>query len=128
MCTTLEETEQIRFGDKLGRFINDIARIEGELDNIDYKLNLCDALGFFPKFIDNENYILLTKKFGPPKFVESFILQLFKQKEYNIKYNENELKSSKSLQNQYEKDMGKRVERSSSHYSFEIAKIPEIKD
>ena len=125
LCENLEESEQIRMGDKLGRFINDIARIEGEIDNIDFKLNLCEALGYFPKFIDNENYILLTKKFGPPKFVESFVLQMFKQKEFNLKYIESELKSSKSLQSQYEKDIGKPVERSSSHYSFEIAKTSE---
>lgn len=125
LCEEIEETEQIRLGDKLGRFINDIARIQGEIDNINYKLNLCEALGYFPKFIDNENFILLTKKFGPPKFAESFVLQMFKQKEFNPKYIESELRSSKSLQSQYEKDIGKPVERSSSHYSFEIAKIPE---
>ncbi len=68
-----EEEEQIRLGDKIARFINDLARIDGKLKDIDYKLDMCDNFGFFPKFIDTENYILISKKFGPRKFVEAFI-------------------------------------------------------
>ncbi len=121
-----DEVEQISLGNKLGRFVNDISRIEGYLNDIHYSLNLCESLGFFPKLIDNDNYVLITKEFGPIKFVEAFILQIMKQKEYNSRYVENELKGSKSLQNQYEKDMGPPIERSSSHYSFEIAKISKV--
>lgn len=125
----LDEVEQIKLGDKLGRFINDLARIMDDVENIHYKLDVCDNLGFFPKFIDNNNYVLITKKFGPQKFVEAFILRLFKQKEYNPRYVDEQVKNTKSLQSQYEKDMGneygKPIEISSSHYSFEIAKILE---
>ena len=117
------ELEQIKFGNKLGRFINDISRIEGYSDDLDYILNLCESLGFFPKLVDTDNYILIPKDFGPNKFVEAFILQIIKKKDYNSRYVENELKGSKSLQNQYEKDMGAPIERSSSHYSFEIATL-----
>ena len=128
---TLDEVEQIRLGDKLGRFINDLARIVGEIDNINYKLDICENLGFFPKFIDNNNYVLITKKFGPTKFVEAFVLRLFKQKEYNNKYIDNQINSNKNLPNQYKADMGNKygepLEISSSHFSFEIAKIPEVK-
>jgi hypothetical protein len=120
-----DEVEQINLGNKLGRFINDISRIEGYLNDTNYTLNLCESLGFFPKLIDNDKYVLITKEFGPIKFVEAFILQIMKQKDYNPRYVESELKGSKSLQSQYEKDMGNPIERSSSHYSFEIAKLPE---
>ena len=117
----IDELEQIKFGNKLGRFINDISRIEGYSDDLDYILNLCESLGFFPKLVDTDDYILIPKDFGPNKFVEAFILQIVKKKDYNSRYIESELKGSKSLQNQYEKDMGAPIERSSSHYSFEIA-------
>ena len=118
------EGEQIKLGDKLGRFINDIARINGKIDDIDYKLDLCDSLGFFLRDVDHEGYINILKKFGPKKFVEAFTWRLFKQDEFNSKYTEEELKGSKSLTQQYEKEI-QPVNRSSSHYSFEFAKLPE---
>lgn len=51
-------------------------------------------------------------------------MRLFKQDEFNSKYTEEELKGSKNLTQQYEKEI-QSVNRSSSHYSFEFAKIPE---
>jgi len=124
----LNETKQMELGNKLARFINDIARLEGQIDNIGYKLDLCEHLGLFPKFIDKENYILISKKLGPKKFVEIF---LFKLINYDPKdtydFTEEEMKSSKSLRAQYKKEIGP-VDRSSSHYSYEFAKIPEIEE
>ena len=118
----LDEEEQIRFGDKLARFINDVGRIYGKEDDIEYKIKFCDNLGFFPFFIDNENSILITKKFGPQRFVESFIYRLLKKKEYNPRFVEEELKGSKSLRDQYNKEI-QPESKSSSHYSFKYAKI-----
>ena len=118
------EGEQIKLGDKLGRFINDTARTNGKVDDIEYKLDLCDSLGFFLRDVDKEGYVNILKKFGSKKFVEAFIWRLFKQDEFNSKYTEEELKGSKSLTQQYEKEI-QAVNRSSSHYSFEFAKIPE---
>jgi len=118
------EGEQIYLGDKLGRFINDTARTNGKVDDIEHKLDLCDSLGFFLRDVDTEGYINILKKFGPKKFVEAFIWRLFKQDEFNSKYTEEELKGSKSLTQQYEKEI-QSVNRSSSHYSFEFAKLPE---
>ena len=122
-----EEVEQINSGLKLSRLINDIARINNKLEDIHYKLDLCDNLGFFPKFIDEENYILITKKFGPIKFIEAFTWQLFKkpnQKDFNPNYTSENIASKSSIRNPYNKEI-LYVERSSSHYSFEFAKIPE---
>jgi hypothetical protein len=122
-----EEAEQINFGLKLSRLINDIARINNKLEDIDYKLDLCDHMGFFPKFIDEENYVLITKKFGPIKFIEAFTWQLFKkpnQKDFNPNYTSENISSKSSIRNPYNKEII-HVERSSSHYSFEFAKIPE---
>jgi len=118
----LEEEDQIRFGDKLARFINDLGRIYGKENDIDYKIQLCDIMGFFPYFVDNENSILITKKFGPQRFVEAFTYRLFKKSEYNTRFVEEELKGSKSLRDQYNKEI-QPEDKSSSHYSFKFAKI-----
>jgi len=120
----LEESEQLELGDKLGRFINDIARINGKLDDSDYKLELCDNLGFFPKFIDEEDFLLISKKFGPKKFVEAFLWRLLNQKELNPDYTEEEMKGNKSLRSKYKSEL-KPIDRSSSHYSYDFAKITE---
>lgn len=116
------EEEQIDLGDNLAHFINDIARIKSRGDDINFKLEMCNNLGFFRNYIDDENYILISKKFGPKKFVEAFTWQLFKKKEMNPRFTENELKNSKNLTQQYNRDIHP-VERSSSYFSFEFAKI-----
>ncbi|MFW9784313.1 MAG: hypothetical protein ACFFFB_18685 [Candidatus Heimdallarchaeota archaeon] len=120
-----DEQEQIRLGDKLARFINDIARINGKEEDIVYKLEFCDNLGFFRKFIDEENYLLVTKEFGPQKFVESFLWRIYHNKEMNTSYIEEEMKGNKSLRAKYKNEI-QPVNRSSSHYSFEFAKISEL--
>jgi hypothetical protein len=123
----LNEVEQMEFGIKLARFINDIATIQGTLDNIDYKLDLCEHLGFFSKLVDEENYIWFSKKFGPKKFIEAFVYKLINHEpkfEYDIKYTEEGIENNKSTRTQYNKDINPQV-RSSTHYCFEFAKIPE---
>ena len=122
ITTKLDEEEQIKQGDKLARFVNDIGRISGKEDDIIYKLDLCDILGFFPFFIDNENSLLITKKFGPQRFVEAFTYRLFKRKEFNPRFTEEELKGSKSLRDQYNKEV-QPEDKSSSHYSYKFATI-----
>ncbi|MFX1376179.1 MAG: hypothetical protein ACFFA0_10225 [Promethearchaeota archaeon] len=120
----IEEPEQILLGDKLARFINSISLIKNRVDDLNFKLDLCNNLGFFRKYIDDQSYVLISKKFGPKKFVEAFTWQLFKKKEFNSRYTEEELKGSKSLTQQYKKEIHP-VDRISSYYSFEFAKIPE---
>lgn len=124
LIENVEEKEKVKLGDKLARFINDIARINGKEDNVDFKLELCDNLGFFTKFIDEENYLLITKEFGPSKFVEAFLWRLFNKKEMNPNYVEEEMKGNKSLRAKYKSEI-QPISRSSSHYSFEFAKPPE---
>ncbi|MFX1278718.1 MAG: hypothetical protein ACFFA3_04825 [Promethearchaeota archaeon] len=119
-----EESEQILLGDKLARFINSIALIKNKGNDLDYKLDLCNNLGFFRKYIDDQNYVLISKKFGPKKFVEAFTWQLFTRKEFNSRYTEEELKGSKNLTQQYNKEIHP-IDRISSYYSFEFAKILE---
>ncbi|MFW9998644.1 MAG: hypothetical protein ACFE9Q_10270 [Candidatus Hodarchaeota archaeon] len=119
------EEKQINLGNKLGNFINDIARINGKLDDIEYKLELCDNLGFFPKFIDDENYILIDKKFGPQKFVESFNWRIFNQpSDFNIDWVSTKIDTQSKIRTAYNNKV-QPIERSSSHYSFEFAKLPE---
>ena len=115
----LEEEYQILLGDKLARFINDIARITGKSDDLSYKLEICDNLGFFQKFIDEENYVLVSKKFGPKKFVESFLFRFFKEEEMNPNFIEEKLDNNKSLNSKYMKDFVP-VKRSESHYTYEF--------
>ena len=118
----LDETEQITFGDKLGRLINDIARIYGKQEDLQYKINFCDNLGFFNNLLDESNYVLVEKKFGPAKFTEAFLWRIFEQKELNPNYIEEEMKGNKSLRQKY-KNQIKQLDISSSHYSYEFARI-----
>ena len=106
----------------MARFVNDIARISGKLKDLEFKLDLCDHMGFFPKFIDEENYVLVSNKFGPKKFVEAFTYRLIQEKEMDSRFTEEALDGSKNLTAQYNKAL-QPTERSSSHYSFEFAKL-----
>jgi hypothetical protein len=76
----------------------------------------------FPKFIDEDNFVLVTKKFGPTKFAEAFLFRLFNHKEMDNDYTEENLKGNKSLTQKYKNDF-KIVQRSESHYTFEFTKI-----
>ena len=118
------EDDQIKLGEKLARLINDCARIYGKLDDIDYKLDLCDNLGFFRKFIGEDNHILVDKKFGPQKFVEAFIWRLFNQVDFNSDWTTSKIKDQSKIRTAYKKEV-QPVEISSSHFSFEFAKLSE---
>jgi hypothetical protein len=120
----LDESDQLLFGDKLGVFINDIARIYGKQDDIGYKVDFCDNLGFFSSIIDDDNNLLVIRKLGPKKFVEAFLWRIFEQKELDPNYIEEEMKGNKSLRQKY-KNQIKELDISSSHYSYEFAKLPE---
>jgi len=120
----LDESAQLNFGDKLGVLINDIARIYGKQEDIRYKVDFCDNLGFFSSILDDDNNLLVVKKLGPKKFVEAFLWRLFEQKELNRDYIEDEMKGNKSLRQKYKSQI-KELNISSSHYSYEFAKIPE---
>ena len=123
----LDESDQLNFGDKLGVLINDIARIYGKQEDIRYKVDFCDKLGFFSSILDDDNNLLVVKKLGPKKFVEAFLWRMFEQKELNQDYIEEEMKGNKSLRQKY-KNQIKELDISSSHYSYEFAKIPENND
>jgi len=125
----LDEIRQIEMGEKLARYVNDIARIEGKLDDLSYKLDLCEHMGYFPRFIDKDKdkFILFSKKFGTQKFVEAFVWQLINQSDYNRDFLTEEIERSKSIRGNYNKTINP-VERSSSHYSFGYAKLPEVKE
>lgn len=119
------EEEQIHLGEKLANFVNDIARINGKLDDIIYKLDFCDHLGLFTKFIDDENYILIDKKFGPQKFVEAFVWRIYDQaSDFNIDWVSSKIETQSKIRTAYNNKV-QPIERSSSHFSFEFAKIPE---
>ncbi|MFW9818255.1 MAG: hypothetical protein ACFFE5_01500 [Candidatus Thorarchaeota archaeon] len=119
------EEEQIKLGDKLAKFINDIARINGRLNDIDFKLDFCDSLGLFTKFIDDENYILVDKKFGPQKFVEAFMWRINNQpSDFNIDWISSKIETQSKIRTAYNNKV-QPIERSSSHYSYEFAKILE---
>ncbi len=119
------EEEQINLGEKLANFINDIARINGKLEDINFKLDFCDNLGLFTKFVDNENYILIDKKFGPQKFVEAFIWRMHNQPSaFNIDWVSSKIETQSKIRTAYNNKV-QPIERSSSHFSFEFAKIPE---
>jgi hypothetical protein len=121
----LDEVKQIELGSELGRFVNDIARGQKQLDNLEYKLNLCEHLGFFNKYIDKENYINFSMKFGPKKFVEAFVWELITKGDdgdFDTSWIDSEMGKSKSIRSAYEKKI-QPIQRDSSYYSFEMAKI-----
>lgn len=123
-----EEEEQMRFGIKTAQFINDITRVQGHLDDIEYKLDLCEHLGFFPRFIDEEGYVLFSNKFGPKKFIEAFVYKLFNhdpEKEFDLSFTEEGIDKSKDIRKEYNKII-KPIIRTASYYAFEYAKIPEV--
>ncbi len=125
LIEVLDEREQMDFGVKMAKFINNIAIIQGQSDNVEYKLDLCEHLGFFKKFIDKENYILFSKKFGPKKFVEAFVFKLIKHErkfEYDTRFTEDAIKAQSKIRAAYEKTIQLK-KRSSIHYSFGFAKI-----
>ena len=122
-----EEVEQMKQGIRYARFINDIARVLGKIDDIEYKLDLCQNLGFFKKFIDAKNYILISNKFGPKKFVEAFTYKLiFHQPEiefdFIFNFTEENIEKSSSVRKDYNKSI-QTVDRANSYYAFEFAKI-----
>lgn len=118
----LEELEQIELGEKFGRLINDIATLQGKTDDNDYKIDLCEHLGFFTKHIDSEGYLLILKKFGPQKFVESFLWKIIKNKDFDTQFIESEIEKSSKVRSQYDKVINP-LDRSTSHYAFEFAKM-----
>ncbi|MHA1723288.1 MAG: hypothetical protein ACTSXH_00385 [Promethearchaeota archaeon] len=123
----LDELKQIDYGSRLAQYINDIARIQGKEDDIGYKLDLCEKHGFFPKFIDKRNYILISKKFGPKKFVEAFTWLLITKGEegdFDRSFIESEISKSSKTKRSYFKIINP-LERDASYYSFEFAKYSE---
>ncbi|MBD3196159.1 MAG: ribbon-helix-helix protein, CopG family [Candidatus Lokiarchaeota archaeon] len=120
----LNEVTQIELGTELARFINDLARLEGKLDDKDYKLDLCEEYGLFPKFIDAHSYILFSKKFGPKKFVEAFAWQFITKGEkgdFSIEFTTEQLEDSSKLKKRYEETISP-IRRDATHYAFEFAK------
>ena len=123
----LDEAKQMELGNKLARFINDIARLEGQIDYIDYKLELCEHLGLFPKFIDKENYILFSNKFGPEKFVEAFVYKIINyspEDDYDMDFTTAGIEKDSKRKKDYNKKIGP-IERAKSYYAFEFARIKE---
>ena len=121
----VEEEAQMEWGLKYARVINDIARLQGQLNNLEYKLDLCEHLGFFHKFIDKENFILFSNKFGPEKFVESFVYKMILHDpkfEYDRSFTTTGIEGQSKIRSKYNKDIGPR-ERTKSYYAFEFAKL-----
>ncbi len=127
LLNSLEEEAQMVWGIKFARYINDLARLQGQLENIDYKIDLCGHLGFFNKFIDKENYILFSNKFGPEKFVEAFVYKIINyspEDEYDMDFTTLQLEKDSKRKKDYNKKIGT-VKRAKSYYAFEFARIKE---
>ncbi len=126
----MDESNQIELGTELARFINDLARLQGKIDDIDYKITLCEEYGMFPKFVDKENYLLFSRQFGPNKFVEAFVWTLITKGDsgdFDKQFIETELSDSSKLTKKYEETI-QPVQRDSSYYAFEFAKVKKKRD
>ncbi len=122
----LDEARHIEIGTELGKYINDLARVQGKVDDIECKLELCQHMGLFKRYIDEENYIMISKSFGPKRFVEAFVWQFITKGDkgdFDKSYNEAEMANNKKLRAKYE-DQIKPVRRDEEHYAFEFAKVP----
>ncbi|MBD3254104.1 MAG: hypothetical protein GF383_03385 [Candidatus Lokiarchaeota archaeon] len=122
-----EERDQMEFGIKLARFINDIARLQGRLDDLEYKLNLIEHLGFFRKKTDAEGYIIISNRFGPKKFIEAFTYKLINydpDKKYDITFTEEQIEDSSRTKKSYMNTI-QPVSRVATYYSYEFAKLDE---
>lgn len=129
VMASFDEVKQIDWGTELAQFINDLARIEEKLEDMNYKLNLCEHFGLFPKKIDKGGYILVPKIFAPERFVDAFVWMLIKmgdEGDFNKAFIESEMDGNKKLRRSY-KDTVQPVRRSGSHYSYEYANINKIK-
>lgn len=121
----VDELIQIDMGEELGQFINDLARLQGKLNDMEFKLDLCQAYGFFPKFIDKAGYILFPKQFGTRKFVEAFVWRLItmgNKGDFDKDFTEENIKDSRRTRSSYH-DTIQPVRRDATHYAFEFAKI-----
>ena len=127
LLNNLEEETQMEWGVKFARFINDLARLQGQLESIDYKLDLCMHLGFFNKFIDKENYILFSNKFGPEKFIEAFVYKIFNyspEDDYDMDFTTAGIEKDSKKKKDYIKKIAP-IERAKSYYAFEFARLKE---
>lgn len=125
LINNFEEEEQIDMGIEIAQFINDLARLEGKIDDLDYKLDLCAQYGLFPKYIDKENYVLISNKFGPEKFVEAFTYKLVKmgsEQDFDKSWTTEQLAKSKDAKKAYKQKVNP-IRRSAEHYSFEFARL-----
>jgi len=119
-----DQKMHIDLGTQLAQFINDIARIEAKESDLEYKLDLCEKLGLFPKFIDKEGFVLFSK-FAPKKFIEAFVWQLVTlgyEGEFNKEFIDAEINDSSKTEKAYNNKI-QPVARDASHYAFGFAKI-----
>jgi hypothetical protein len=124
-----DERDQIELGKEMGRFINDMARLQGKVEDIPYKLELCEKYGLFPNFVDSEGYILVHKSFGPKRFVESFmwyLITMATKGDFNKEFITEEIEDSSRTKKKYEEEI-QPVRRDATHYAFEFAKIEQEK-
>jgi poly-beta-hydroxyalkanoate depolymerase len=97
------------------------------MDDISYKLDLCEEYGFFPKFLDHDGYILINKKFGPKRFVEAFmwiLITMGDKGDYDREFITEEIEDSKKVAERYMETI-QPVRRDATHYAFEFARMKE---
>lgn len=125
-----EERKQIELATELARFINDLARLEGKSDDVLYKLNLCEEYGFFSRYMDAEGYILISKRFGPQRFVEAFtwyLITMGNEGDFSLDFTTEEINDNSRIEKRYKKDI-QPVRRDATHYAFEFAKLKDSDD
>ncbi len=125
IISELDEKRQIELATELARFINDLARLKGKMNDIPYKLDLCEEYGLFPKFLDEEGFILINKKFGPKRFVEAFmwiLITMGDKGDYDREFTTEEIEDSKKVAERYMETI-QPVRRDETHYAFEFARL-----
>ncbi len=127
IISKVDEELQVDFGDEMARYINDICRLKGE-STLEYKLRLCNRLGWLVPFYDKNFNTQIPHDFGPEDFVKAFCYRLVNEKKMNLKYLSTNLTSDKAAKKEFERIFGKGEKGEnaiSNHYSFTFMHLRE---
>lgn len=123
ILSKLDEKSQMDLGDDMALYVNDICRIKGDF-SLEYKLKLCNRLGWFLLIFDSNRNIQIPHEFGPENFVKSFCYRLVNEKKMPMRFLSENISSDK-IKKEYERVFGKGENAPSDYYTFTFMHLRE---
>jgi len=123
ILSKLDEISQMDLGDDMALYVNDICRIKGDF-SLEYKLKLCNRLGWFLLILDSNRNIQIPHEFGPENFVKSFCYRLANEKKMPMRFLSENISSDK-IKKEYERVFGKFENAPSDYYTFTFMHLRE---